>query len=138
MDSTERHRPGPLPSPPADFAALRLPIRNDRGPWIRQHGCRRTAAYFGKTGANRFDAPNGEYGVLYAGADEFCAFIEVYGDPLDHRLVARRDLNEQCWSRITVARLLRLVDLTGAGARRIGLDGRISTENHAWTQRWAL
>ena len=34
---------------------------------------------FGRTGENRFDAPDGSYGVLYAGEDEYCCFIETCG-----------------------------------------------------------
>lgn len=53
-------------------------------------------------------------------------------------MVKLGDLIQRCWSRIRFTRPLQLVDLTGAGARRIGLDGRISTADHAWAQRWAL
>lgn len=37
----------------------------ESGPWIRLHECGRAAKFFGRTGENRFDAPAGEYGVLY-------------------------------------------------------------------------
>lgn len=137
MASTEPHEPSPLPDPPADFASRRLPMRRVRGPWVRLHACRQAARFFGRTGENRFDASSGESGVLYAAADEFCAFAEVFGDPLDRRVVSLADLVRLCWSRIASGRPLRLVDLTGPGLRQISADVRLVVGEHAHAQRWA-
>ena len=57
--STERSKrvePESLPPPPADLASR---------------------IYFGKGSLHRFDSPDGSYGVMYAGRDAHCAFIET-------------------------------------------------------------
>lgn len=47
--------------------------------WYRSHRAGRPAIFFGKRRAHRWDAPDGGYGVLYLGADEYCAFMESIG-----------------------------------------------------------
>jgi hypothetical protein len=67
----------------------------------------------------RFDDPLGEYGVLYAGEDEHCAFIETYGHPLDHSLVTAQELRSREVCQIEFTRGVRLVDLTRPGLARL-------------------
>src|SRR6478735_5682570 len=43
--------------------------------------------FFGRSGLNRFDAPAGEYGVLYAGESVECAFIETFGSATGIRAI---------------------------------------------------
>jgi hypothetical protein len=130
--------PAPHPEPPSDLRTRKLPLRSVDGPWIRLHGCRRSARFFGKTGLNRFDAPAGEYGILYAGEDDFCAFVETFGDPLDTHVVSRSDLRTRCFTRVT-ARGALVVDLTAEGLRRLGADERLSTgDDYVLSRRWAL
>lgn len=133
-----RPRPEPHPDPATDLATRPLPLKESRGPWIRIHACSREAAFFGRTGDNRFDAPDGSYGVLYAAEDALGAFVETFGDPLDVRLVSRADLVKRCVARITATRRLRLVDLTAKGLRQIGADARLTSGDRALGQRWAL
>ncbi len=123
--------PAPHPEPPPNLHTRALPVRSARGPWIRLHLCNRT-------GLHRFDAPAGEYGILYAGEDDFCAFVEVFGDPLDARVVSQSDLRQHCLSTVTANRLLHLVDLTAQGLSQLGADGRLTTgDDHRLSQRWA-
>jgi hypothetical protein len=129
--------PAPHPEPPSDLHVRPLPMRQARGPWIRLHACRRSARFFGKTRLHRFDAPAGEYGILYAGEDDFCAFVETLGDPLDVRVVSRADLLQSCLSTVTPGRPLRLVDLTAQGLSRVGADNRLPAgDDYALSQRW--
>ena len=69
------------PEPPTNFDAVPLLIRRfpPSGTWCRIHRVAKAPLYFGKSGASRFDAPAGEFGVLYVGRDAHCAFIETYG-----------------------------------------------------------
>lgn len=128
----------PHPEPPPNLHTRPLPARSTRGPWIRLHFCHRSARFFGKTGLHRFDAPAGEYGTLYAAEDDFCAFVEVFGDPLDARVVSRSDLRQHCLSRVTANRLLHLVDLTAQGLSQLSADGRLTTgDDYGLSQRWA-
>ncbi|MBA2713353.1 MAG: hypothetical protein H0U55_07350 [Rubrobacteraceae bacterium] len=71
-----------LGPPPRDLNERELPIVSLEGPWLRLHAAGREPGYFGRTSLNRFDDPEGEFGVLYSAEDAFGAFIEVYGrDP---------------------------------------------------------
>lgn len=133
-----RPRPEPHPDPPTGLSSRSLPCKESSGPWIRIHACSREAVFFGRTGDNRFDAPEGSYGCLYAAEDAHGAFVETFGDPLDIRLVSRADLAKRCLARITATRGLRLVDLTGKGLRQIGADARLTSGDRALAQRWAL
>ena len=133
-----RPRPEPHPDPPADLSSRSLPLKESSGPWTRVHARNRQALFFGRTGDNRFDAPDGSYGVLYAAEDTLGAFVETFGDPLDIRLVSRADLAKRCLARITSTRRLRLVDLTAKGLRQIGADARLTSGDRTLAQRWAL
>ncbi len=129
---------GPHPEPPPNLHTRALSVRSARGPWIRLHLCDRSARFFGKTGLHRFDAPAGEYGILYAGENDLCAFVEVFGDPLDARVVSRSDLRQRCLSTVTAKRPLHLIDLTAQGLSQLGADGRLTTgDDYGLSQRWA-
>ncbi len=130
--------PAPHPEPPSDLHTRALPIRSAEGLWTRLHACRRSARFFGKSGQHRFDAPAGEYGVLYAAEDDFSAFIEVFGDPLDIRVVSQADLRQYCLSAVTASRPLHLIDLTAEGLSQLGADVRLTSgDDYALSQRWA-
>ncbi len=86
---------------------------------------------------NRFDDPEGRFGILYVAEDAFGAFIEVYGRDPGLNLVAEADLRGRVLSEIAVQGGLRLVDLAGAGAARIGTTGAISTDPHELVRPWS-
>ncbi len=126
-----------LGPPPADLDERELPIVRLEGPWLRLHAAERDPVFFGRTGLNRFDDPDGEFGVMYAAEDAFGAFIEVYGRDPGLNLVAESDLRGRVLSELTVKGGLRLVDLTGPGAARIGATGAISTDPHGLVRPWS-
>jgi hypothetical protein len=130
--------PDPHPEPPDDLPARSLPTFEQPGPWIRIHQIRHQPIHFGRSGYSRFDAPAGEYGVLYAGSDAHCAFVETFGQSTGARLVTTSALQDRAIARIVSARPLRLVDLTGSGLARIGADERLCAGDHCLAQRWAL
>ncbi len=105
---------------------------------MRIHRRGREALYFGRSRDARFDAPGGEYGVLYLGADAHCAFAETFGQSTGVNTVTTRALSERVLSRVEAARPLRLVDLTGPGLARLGADERLCAGEHAVAQRWTL
>jgi RES domain len=142
--------PGPHPDPPSDLAQRALPTIACASTLYRVHVLRRRAYFFGASGANRWDAPAGEFKVFYAGATPFAAFAEtllpapgaaasithsIFGAtvPVSAALVAARGL-----ARVTVRRPLQCVDLTGPGLARIGADARLAAGPHRVTQRWSL
>jgi hypothetical protein len=129
-------RPGEHPPPP-DLAGRSLPLRTFRGPWFRLHAADRDPVFFGRTGLNRFDAPDGSFGVLYVGADAECAFIETFGWETGTRLVTAAALATRRLAELRPPRPLRLVDLTGAGLARVGADARLFAGAHAVARAWS-
>jgi hypothetical protein len=129
--------PEPHPLPPDDLDARELPIAVRDHPWLRIHPVQYDALHYGRAMRNRFDAPRGEFGVLYAGSDVHCTFVESFGRMFGN-LVSRQQLSEKCLSRIDVLRPLRLVDLTGPGLARLGADARLGSGDRAIAQRWSL
>jgi hypothetical protein len=69
---------GRTPEPSKRFHSITLPITEIDRDWYRSHPTRRGAVYFGRNRAYRFDAPDGEYGLLYAGGDPHVVFIESF------------------------------------------------------------
>ena len=133
-------KPGEHPEPHADLAARRpLLYELEEGTVIyRIHGAGRAAIFFGRTGDNRFDAPDGTYGVLHAGEDEYCCFIETFGQVTGVPSVSGASLDQRTLAEITVAQTMTLIDLSAsAGLARIGADGRLMDGSHAVAQRWS-
>jgi hypothetical protein len=131
--------PGPHPDPPAELLTRQLPISTAGHSWFRLHRADRACLFFGCTGLNRFDAPDGEYGVLYLGDTPHCCFVETYGrsDRATHRIVTRQELTERRLSSVAFTRPLRLVDFSGHGLARIGADNRLGTGDYLVAQRWS-
>lgn len=126
----------PHPLPPADFADRELALLRYSRVVVRVHRSSRDPIYYGKSGASRFDAPEGEYGVLYAGEDEACAFIETFGQATGLRLIDEAELAQRSWSFLHVTSA-ELVDLTGEGLARLGADNRLCDGDHALAQAWS-
>lgn len=131
-------KPGTHPLPPPDLAFRELLLVQSKGPWFRFHGLSRDPLYFGKTGENRFDAPQGEYGVLYASLDPHGAFVETFGRGKNLPFITQEELQGRLLAKITASKRLTLVDLTGPGLRRIGADERLAAGEHEIAQLWSL
>ena len=130
--------PGPHPEPPSDFHSRTLPIATHGGSLFRTHLHGIAPLYFGRTGRNRFDDPEGKYGVLYAARDPFGAFIETFGQETGTRTVGVGELKMRCLTEFYPVTPLSLVDLCGQGClARIGADGRLFAGNRAIARRWS-
>ncbi len=126
------------PEPPTNFASVKLPIARWNRPWFRIHQAIHTALFFGRSGSNRFDAPAGEFGVLYVGADPYCSFIETFGHATGVHAVTEGELRARNLSTVQSSRQLTLVDLTGKGLARIGADAALTAgDDHGLAHRWA-
>lgn len=126
------------PEPSRELAHRKLPLVRLRGSFFRIHRRRLAPLYFGRSKLSRFDAPNGEFGVLYVGRDVPCAFIETFGHATGVRFVDHTELEERELSEITVERPLRLVDLRGNGLARIGADASLTSGlDYGLSQRWS-
>jgi hypothetical protein len=121
-----------------DLQTRRLPLTDVHGPWVRSHVARYAPLHFGSSGLNRFDAPSGQYGVLYVAADTHAAFIETFGRELGEKRIEMVQVMSRALARIDQTRPLRFVDLTGPGLSRIGADNRLTAASYELSQQWAL
>jgi hypothetical protein len=132
--------PGEHPEPPSDLGA-RSPLFLKISPgtvFSRIHDRSKAPVFFGKTGGNRFDAPDGSFGMLYVGFDEHCAFIETFGQDTGIRVITRRALTQRHLAYLEVTEPLNLIDLAASGGlARIGADARLLSGSHAIAQRWS-
>src|SRR4051794_1072765 len=110
--------PPPHPDPPSDFSDRPLPLvglADLPEVWSRLCDCRHPSSFhWGKAHRYRFDDPDGQFGVMYMGSEEGCAFIETAGESRDAHgrvRITLGDLRMRCFWRIRTARPFRLVDL---------------------------
>jgi len=132
--------PGEHPEPPGDLAGRSPLVLNlvAGSVFSRIHNRNDGPVFFGKTGRNRFDSPDGSFGVLYVGFDEHCAFIETFGESTGIRAVTRRALEQRHLAYLQTTESLTLIDLVSSGGlARIGADARLFSGSHAVAQRWS-
>jgi RES domain len=138
MALIESEKPGKHPEPPEDLSTRKLPtFMLDISLW-RVHQAHYNPLYFSFSGDNRFDAPSKEYGILYLGVDEYCAFRESIGRLAKYRLVTSSLLKSRKISVIKANRALKLVDLSGEGLTVLDADARLCTGGYDIAQRWSL
>lgn len=107
--------------------------------WYRGHRARYDPIHFNRGPAGRFNAPDAEFGVLYLGESDLCAFVEAFCHDERQRVVSEYALALSCLCPITTKRAIRLVDLTtGVQLRRLGGDSRICDGPWSVSRRWAL
>ena len=98
----------------------------------RHHQSINDPIYFGTSGNYRFDDPDcasgASFGVLYAGADAHCCFIESCGSTTGVPAVSEAYLAAREIAKIQVTEELRFIDLaTSGGLTHIGADARLVT-----------
>jgi hypothetical protein len=131
-------QPGPLPGPPSGIQDRKLTVIEFNDSIFRTHYITRNPIHFGTTGQHRFDSPDGSYGVLYAGRDQHCAFIETFARAAGTTAVTTTELKNRCLAELRATRALRLIDLTQRGTLvRIGADARLFSADHAVSQMWS-
>jgi len=129
-------------NPPAADLHSREPLiynASTKAIWYRSHKTGRDPVFFGKNRAHRWDAPRSDYGVLYLGADERCAFMESIGrGVLRTRFVPASQLKVLEFSKIRFSRELRLVDLVASGGMtRLRAEGSLANGlGYRSSQRW--
>jgi RES domain len=133
-------QPGEHPEPHPDLAD-RSPLLYslDEGTVLsRLHDKDFGPIYFGVRSSYRFDSPDGRFGVLYAGLDEHCAFIETFGQSTGIRVVSQKALAQRHLSYLALRQPLQLIDLANSGGlARIGTDSRLFSGSHSIAQRWS-
>jgi hypothetical protein len=127
------------PEPPDDFNDRDLLIREVPGPLFRIYSESRNPIYFGRSARNRFDAPNGEFGVMYCAEDQWGAFIETFGQSTGVSSVTVNSLVANPLARISLSRPLRVIDFAASGGlTRVGADARLCSGDHDLSRRWSL
>lgn len=141
------------PPPPADLDRIDLPLLTvNAAELLRIFPLGKPAIGFrvAKKGrkAYRFDAPNGEFGVMYCACSLEVCFAETllrtraYGSPASEpTLIDESELRSKNVARLgeDAGEPLVLADLTGGGLARLHCDGSISTVGrYAMPRRWAL
>jgi len=138
------------PAPPVDFAARKLPVRQLdllRAPLRRIHRTVRDPVHFNKAGVTgsrfRFDAPNDEYGTLYASQFfDACAAETLVRDRfvgMAVPLVLAEDILAARSVSVLMADppVLRLADLTGT-ILHLGGTGEVLTHpDYAMPNLWS-
>lgn len=131
------------PVPPADLPDRHLPLRVLPAGTVlhRIHGRADDALFFGPPGADprsRFDDPDGEYGICYLGMTPEAALVETLLRSPTRQLIAWSDIEARSLARVEVRRRLRLVELCGAGLRRIGATAEVtSTRDYGLSRAWS-
>jgi len=129
---------GRSPEPSRRLSSIALPISEIDREWYRSHSSRRVAIHFGRTRSYRFDAPDGDYGVLYVGADPHVAFIESFQIAGLHPVITESKLRDRSLSLIRIRRPVRLANLADTGGlTRVGADARVFTAKYTVSQRWS-
>lgn len=128
--------------PPADL--------NDREPlihlaspadfWYRSYRIANSPIFFGRRRSGRWDSPDGDFGVLYLGGDEYCAFMESIGrSALKTRFVPGSQLKTTGLAKIRFKETLRLIDMVRSGGlTRLGAESSLTSgSGYKNSQRWS-
>ena len=132
-------------APPSEAAVEgALPITSvaAESKWWRIHRTDREAVFFGPASGEparyRFDAPGGEYRVLYVGQSLSAAFVETLLRNPRIPFVERGALEARSVAVLTNQQTLKFVDLRGGGLSQIGADNRLTTGSYEAAGRWSV
>lgn len=130
--------------PPPDSFQGELPIADIEGgtTWWRIHKTTNAPVFFGPKPGDpptyRFDAPGGEYRILYVGLTLSAAFVETLLRNPRIPFVERIEIETRSASVLTNDHKLKLVDLRGGGLSQVGADNRLTTGSYEVAGKWAV
>jgi hypothetical protein len=124
----------------SELLTVELPVNSEL---IRIHHKDRGSVVFGPPSGgppqNRFDAPHGEYRILYAAARLQGAFVETVLRRPQRRILRRAYVDERAWTILRPRRLVVLAKIYDEGLQAHGMDaGLISTDDYADSRKFAL
>jgi hypothetical protein len=132
------------PLPPADFDRRPAVFQDIRsGTILRIHREDRSPNFFGRTGANRFDAPDGSYGVLYGARTLAGCVAETlirgrFQNTTWPQPITERELTTSRVARMSLARSLHAIMFLGPSLLQLGGDSRLFSEvPYATPQAWS-
>jgi hypothetical protein len=128
----------PTPPPPTDLDARSLPLATlaAGSRLFRIHRAAHPPLHFSR-GPGRFDSPAGRFGVLYAASDFEGAFVETILRNPHRQLVSWAEIEARSLAVLAVRQAVTLVDLTGPGLSRLGLDARFLSGPYDPCGAWA-
>jgi hypothetical protein len=135
--------PAPF-APTSRFPSGLLPTTLNAGEiLVRIHRKVQGAIFFGpgtgKLPQYRFDAPSGEYQVLYAAQRLEGAFVETLLRRPTHRVVKRAFIEERMWTPLRLERTLTFAKVMDEGLLFHGVDASVSaTEDYGPSRSLAL
>lgn len=133
----------PVPFPPADLASRALPLlRWESGATVvrvhrKVHGPIHFSPGPGKPPLGRFDSASGRFGVLYAAQAFEGAFVETLIRNPARALISLAEIEARALSVIAIHNEIQLVDLTGPGLSRLGLNARFLSGPYDPCGAWA-
>lgn len=104
---------------------------------VRIHHAALRALHFGTSGDNRFDDPEGQYGVCYAARSLEGAFAETCLRLTGARLVPLSRLATRSATTLRAETELRLVELHGRGLARLGATAAVTSGTYDVSQPWS-
>lgn len=139
------------PPDPGTFEKLLTIVTVPLGDVVRLSGSPTTEPYWAKRAKSRFDAPArvpkaSRYGVLYAAPSVETAFCEstihensLFNNGAFEVALSELDRREITWYAHPTKTELRLVDLTGAALKKLGLNADISAGGqYKMSKDWSL
>ena len=110
---------------------------NRRRLLYRIHRTEHEPLFYGRTGANRFDAPDKDYGVCYLGLSINAAFAETFLRRPGAVLIDWPDLAARSVTVFRVTETLRPARLYGPGLSKMGATAGVTHGPHAVAQSWS-
>lgn len=86
----------------------------------KRDGKRRNPTYYGTSQGDRFNAPDGTYGVMYLSAQREGAFVETLLRNPGATLIDEKDAKTRGLAVYATKRKMQLISLFGAGLARLG------------------
>lgn len=131
---------GPTSRFPAGLLAVELPVGEIV---VRVHHRDRGSIFFGPTHGvppqNRFDAPSGEYRVLYAAERLEGAFVESVLRRPAGRVLRRAFVEERMWTPLRFGRSVTLAKILDEGLQFHHIDASVSaSDDYAGSRALAL
>lgn len=126
----------PVPPPGAHTGHLTITPIPKGYVWFRLYKSSKDPLFFGRTKLARFDAAQGEFGVLYVAREIEGAFVETLARD-GVRAIPQERLQRRHVAEVVASREVCLVDLTGSGLVQMGIDARLTTGAYQVAQRWS-
>ena len=128
------------PPPPLDIASRPLPVETIAAGTrlARIHHAEYDPIHFGASEYNRFDNPNGKFGVCYMAKTIKGAFAETFVRAAGDRVLKLSFVQKRSISEVVTTAPLRLSSLHGPGMARVGANSAVSSGSYAVAQSWAL